>query len=296
MLIHNHASHSILKILNQARYENCRQVVLTNHSLEGFLDNDSTEWKRQYFRNAVQLNFLKELAQDEENQLSFIVLKGMSLINYEVYSSLGDRLTGDIDLLVSDLNSFSEVLIKKGFSLVKNHQWKGNDFKRNFSQYLNGIEVVVELHTRLFYHSTFNEYRTFKTKEGFYVLAVEDLLVHLVGHLAFQHTFLKIHWLLDIYLLQETRQLEIDNKRVQFLLEKLKLKRSWYMTQRFVDVFFKERKFSNVFEIYFYDVNFLIFPEKNKFKYFVIKHLTKDSLLTSLNYTIHWFFQKGWLK
>ncbi len=296
MLAHENARNVLLKTLNSKKYAHLKQEVLTQHSLVGLIDKNSKDWKNQYYRNTVQMEFLKELSQDKKLISTFVVLKGMSFSEYDIYESLGDRFTADIDLLVQDLDAFSRLLASREFALVNNHKWKGNDFKRVYSRMLNGIEVVVELHTRLFYHTKFNQYNIVISRNGFGVLALEDLLVHLVGHLAFQHTFLKIHWLMDIYFILEIKKDNLDMERVWYLLKKLELNKSWCMTMRFVDVFFREKPSANILERFIYDVDFLLFPEKHRFKYYLIKHLTKDNALTSFSYNYHWLLEKGWKK
>jgi hypothetical protein len=296
MLAQEKARERILHLINSKKYAVDKAEILINHSLSGFITPESKEWKLQYYRYTVQEDFLKSLASDKDLAKNFIVLKGMSFGEYNIYENLGERLIADIDLLVTDLEAFSLVLVSQNFTLVKNHVWKGNDYKRVFSKIMNGIEVVVELHTRLFYHSEFLDFKTNTSMSGFQVLQIEDLLVHLTGHLAFQHTFLKLHWLLDIHLLQENCSKDINTDRVTFLVKELKLERSWKMTQAFIAVFFKEERPKNKFEQLIYDNNFLLFPERNKLKYYLIKHLTKDSSLTSFSYDLNWFLQKGWKK
>lgn len=273
-----------------------REEVLVNHSLKGFLNPESIEWKKQYYRNSVQENVLKELSLDKNLRGRFVVLKGMCFGEYGIYESWGDRLTSDIDLLVDDLDGFSQNLIEMNFTLVRNHKWKGNSFKIVFSKEFSGIEIILELHSRLFYHVTGIDLNVRKTGSGFSVLEIEDLLMHLVGHLGFQHTFLKIHWLLDIYLIIEKYRGKINWDRFFFLIEKYQLKNSWYYTEKFLDLVFENKKPKYYLDMFVVHPKFLLFPEKHFFRYYVLKHLLKDSPMTSMGYTWWWVWQKGWRK
>lgn len=296
MLLHEKAKSKLVDFINKNIEESQREEVLTNHSLKGFLHPDNVEWKKQYYRNTVQENVLKELIVDSNIKDNFIVLKGMCFGDYEVYGSWGDRLTSDIDILVDNIDNFSKYLLEKGFTLVKNHKWKGNNFKNVFSKDCSGIEVILELHSRLFYHTSGISLAVKKSNAGFLILEIEDLLMHLVGHLGFQHTFLKIHWLLDIYLILEKYRDKINWDRFFLLIEKYQLKRSWHYTEKFLNLVFENKKPSSYLEAFVVHPKFLLFPEKHFFRYYMLKHLLKDTSRGSLSYTWWWLWQMGWRK
>lgn len=283
---------SIVSLLNQRlsekRFLEKRETILHQHSLSGFVDPTTLAFKQQFYRTSLQLEILKDLSSRFSPE-KFIVLKGMSFPAYEIYQTMGDRFTADIDLLVEDLTECSRVLDEMNFSMINNHQWKGNDFKRVFSKMAGGIEIVIELHTRLFYHSQFTAFKTLSSAYHFRVLAPEELYVHLVGHLAFQHTFLKLHWLIDIILLKQ--KVLLNRERVDFLLRELQLQRSEKLVDEFSHLLLGERA-----ESFLINLDFLFEPDQHKLQYYLIKQLTKDSWLTSMDYNLHWFLQRGWKK
>lgn len=293
---HDLAKNEIQKLLRSSLGKNEYEECLTNHSLRGYLYPDSIDWKKQYFRNTVQLQMISTLADDILLQDKFIVLKGMSFGEYEIYQNWGERHTSDIDLLVEDIVFFSNRLRQLGFHLVENHKWKGNDFKGVFCKYEAGIEVIIELHSRLFFHTNGTALKFKKINSNFYVFEIEDLLLHLVGHLGFQHTFLKIHWLLDIFLLLEKYQSTINWERFFYLLDKFQLKRSWHYTVMFLDLVFKNNKPKGFYDRFLVDTKLLLFPEKQFLRYYLLKNSLKDSFYISLKYNLLWLWQRGWRK
>lgn len=271
-------------------------LVLLNHSLLGLLDQSSPEWRQQYYRNSVQQQLITELAKDTHLKNKFVVLKGMSFSDYGIYQNLGERLTSDIDLLVDDLNIFSNALEKIHFKLVSNHKWRGNDYKKIYAKMISGVEVIVELHTRIFYHVKTDSLKIQPSLHGYNILKIEDLLLHLVGHLGFQHTFLKLHWLLDIQLLLNQYGETLDWKRFEALLEDYQLKNSWKFTCLFLNLVFHDIKPQSFLLNYLVSSKFILFPEKEKFRYYILKNLLKDKFSTSYTYTFWWVLEKGWKK
>lgn len=271
-------------------------LVILNHSLKGLFDQNSDEWRKQYYRNTLQELFLKELVEVHQWQDQFVVLKGMSFADYQLYQNLGQRLTSDIDLWVEDLADFSQKIESLGFEIVANHKWKGNDYKIILSKFISGIEIVVELHSRVFYHVKNDQFKTKYSSLGFKVFELEDLLLHLVGHLAFQHTFLKLHWLLDIELFLNRYSDVIDWNRFRILLVDYQLESSWKFTCLFLDMVFHDKKPQPWIYKFLVAPQFILFPESNKVRYYLLKHLLKDQFQTSFRYNFWWILQQGWKK
>lgn len=271
-------------------------LVLLNHSLFGLFDNSSPEWRQQYYRNSVQQQLITDLARDSKFINKFVVLKGMSFSDYGIYQNLGERLTSDIDLLVDDLSYFSSALEEMHFKLVSNHKWRGNDYKKIYAKMISGVEVIVELHTRIFYHVKSDSLKTQQSLHGYNILKIEDLLLHLVGHLGFQHTFLKLHWLLDIQLLLNQYGETLDWKRFEALLEEYQLINSWKYTCHFLNLVFHDFKPQFFLLNYLISSKFILFPEKEKFRYYILKNFLKDRFSTSFTYNFWWVLEKGWKK
>lgn len=273
-----------------------REQFYIDQSLVGIIHPDSIEWKIQYSRNIIHFKFLQEFLNKYNLNESVIVLKGVALLDLDLYENLGQRLTGDIDLLVADFNLVEHALMAENFKLIESNSWKGNDFKKVYQKNISGIDVAVELHSRLFYHVEFDQYEYKYSLNGLKILSNEWMLAHLVGHLAFQHTFIKIHWLLEVKLFIEKFGQEINWEKFYILINKFQFKRSWFLTDLFINLIFKKIKSKNIFFRLVCNINFILFPEKSKFKYYLIKFLTKDSLLTNLDYSWNWVISRGWVK
>jgi len=295
---------------------------LNSHGLAGqaykFLDKYLstfvlTELKKKYHQQWA-LNCLLEQELEEiqkrclEKKIKLVVLKGMALIN-NLYSDPGLRAISDIDLLVEkkDWDYFKEILIQLGHQDVSCTRWEYNDYKINTSRFVDDIEVVVEGHLHLFKNDNWPMWnKTHLGKGDLLGLSLEDNLVHLMGHLAYQHTFLKLTWLLDIfyYLERYENQLnwELINKKIKHLNHKSSSWASLWCMEKYFGLHFLQKinsanqigllkKFLITMSL---SKKLLWYPEKNRFKYYLLKHLLKDSLLESLRYDYYWFIRKAW--
>lgn len=267
-----------------------------DQSLLGFLDHENHAWKNQLFRNNVHFVFLLDFLNRYHLRDNVTVLKGVALLDMDIYENLGQRLTGDIDLLVKDFTEIEEALNKEKFKLIESKTWKGNDFKKVYQKTISGIEVAIELHSRLFYHVSFDEYEFTYSINGLKILSREWMLMHLVGHLAFQHTFLKIHWLIEVHTYLKKYKADIDWKKFFFLIDKFQFKNSWKLTEIFIALTFHGKIPDNLLKRQLFNIKFILFPEKQKFRYYVIKFLTKDNPMTFVSYAFHWTFSCGWKK
>jgi hypothetical protein len=142
----------------------------------------------------------------------------------------------------------------------------------------------------------FNDYSFCHSSNGFKILSREWMLLHLVGHLAFQHTFIKIHWLLEVKLYIAKYKNEIDWIKFNLLLKKFQFLNSWILTKHFIDLVFNNKRSKNLFLNYLCNLDFILFPEKHKVRYYLIKYLTKDSSKTFIGYAWHWLIASGWKK
>lgn len=273
-----------------------KSKCLIDNSLEGIFFPNSNAWKVQYYRNEVHRKVLLELVKKYDLVEDVIVLKGVALLELELYENIGQRLTGDIDLLIFNFEKIEKVLINEGYKLIESKTWKGNDYKKVFQKNIFGIDVAIELHQRLFFHCHKSDYQFSYTSSGLKILSHEWMLVHLVGHLAFQHTFLKLHWLLEIHLYIEKYNKELNWDYFFDLLHAFELKNSWKLTSLFIRLIFKKEMPSNFFFKMICTKNFILFPEDSKFRYYIIKFLTKDRIRTYLDYSFYWLINAGWKK
>jgi hypothetical protein len=233
----------------------------------------------------------------EKKNVTACVLKGIHLLE-DLYSDLGSRFMSDIDLLIplDKVDLFHSILIDNGYKLNPDYKFYGNNFKSDWSKLVGEVEVNIELHTNLFYHTQYNENWNFVNSKikNFKKLLHEDCIIHLCGHLAFQHTFQKLHWLFDIHFYVEKFGDQIDWKLLKIKSEKLKLSRSVNMCLWLNLKYFKSTKYNLSLKKEWWQLiltkDFLLNPEKNKIQYFIIKHATKDRLLDAFYYDLTWFW------
>ena len=121
-----------------------------------------------------------------------------------------------------------------------------------------------------------------------------DFLVHIMGHLSYQHTFIKINWLIDIEHFYTKYQAEIDINRVFSLIEALKHQYSYQAVVKALSLYkielprMKESKLRKSLLHLVLDKSFLLRPASHKASYFLLKHITKASWLESIKYDIKW--------
>ncbi len=266
-----------------------------NHGLWGLKDLNHDESKLQFLKNQIYFNLMQKISNTFGERV--IALKGMSLLG-EIYADFGMRSLGDLDILVRDRKTFDDLilfLLNDKFSIVNTDDWEANNFKKVFSKYISGIEIVIELHEKLFFNSLEPTFIFRQNFSRFWVLEDSFNVYHLVHHLSYQHTFIKLSWLYDLYLIYKR------NPQVFFQVKKLseefKLTNSYDFAIKALEVYFQ----LNMSEYYIDSKNvklklltrdFLIRPERHLFRYYAIKHFTKDSFLESLRYDILWFKMK----
>jgi hypothetical protein len=277
------------------------QDVLAQNKLLGLYP----EIDKRFFMSNWLLN---QAYQDElkswklPNDLDGVLLKGAHLIsNY--YPHIGQRFMGDIDILIENrqLEGWKYFLSTQGYREITPATWAANEFKNIFLKKSGSLELVIEIHTRLFYQETkYNKWDQHieSPYPGLYFLNPNYLFIHLCGHLAYQHTFLSLHWLYDIFLISQSESFNISMIKskakeahvlrscqiIAYILEKyLKLKtmielKPIFPIRLLIDILISE--------------NFLKSPRSYPIRYLLIKHFTKDYFYHSLKYDIGWFLKK----
>lgn len=304
------------------------QNQLSGWVYQRFLDNGAVpqeiklyfyqKWKQQWLKSLVQEEALREIdaafaaaasknVQKVESKapLKATLLKGSALIG-DLYSHLGQRARCDLDLLVneSDWARVCEVLVGLNYEHQAEELWEANQFKalyvKRASSNSSNETIVIELHSRLFYQhdnsdlwsrQPHREYRNLSR------LGNEEQLVHLLGHLGYQHTFLMLHWFLDIDLFLRKYGSEIDVAKVRTILKALRQKRSARIIFWVLKKYFKTplpeglNEGSRILEVclaVILDENFLWSSSPPRWKYFLLKHLAKDRLRDALIYDWNW--------
>jgi len=255
-------------------------------------------WSEQRQRNllyGIELTKIGEALTQTGSRAA--VLKGMALLG-DLYKDGGARSLADIDLLVrgDERTKVLGVLTGLGFAPLKTKRWSANAFKVDLSKMLHGTELVVELHTDLFENAGACEWRREATaRPGIDRLRNEEMLVHLMGHLGHQHSFLKLSWLVDIDLLIRAKAPQIDWDRVASMVEALGHRRSasavlWAARTYLgtpTDHPVGERLIQPGWERWLTS-RFLWHPRKNLLRYYGVKHRLKDSLREALWYDLRW--------
>ena len=270
-----------------------QQELLERHKLGGiFTEIYPSAYQKYWIINTNHLNVLKKEILPLE--LKACLLKGMHLVS-SFYDDIGKRFMGDIDLLINndDLEKWENSLISIGFEEVKEERWKANDFKKVFIRTKNGMDVAIEIHTRLFFQEEKSlqwDMNPFLGK-NISCLNREDLFIHLSGHLAYQHTFHSLNWLYDIALVVNKHRTEFNWEKVFKRARQARVYRSCRIVLCVLNTHFQINSVSfSIFEKLFVKLlvtsNFLKAPYQHKYRYLFIKTLIKDSLWQALKYNI----------
>lgn len=273
-----------------------------SHSIK-YQEQYQEQYKKQWIHNHILLEEIQAIDQRAQvNNTTATLLKGSHLL-LDLYSDPGSRFMSDIDFLISknDILTWEKIMRDLGFMPNEQKSFYGNNYKSEWCKTIGEIEVNIELHTKLFFHHDFEDWTLIATPYGHLTkLSNEDLYLHLCGHLAFQHNFLKLNWLFDIYLFHQKFAGDMDwdylskkahdyglFRSVQMCLWILKSYFNLKLDQKILDLF--DLNISHWWQK-FLTIEFLIQPYAKKFNYLIIKHATKDRLILALRYDLTWFF------
>lgn len=284
---------------------------LTDHRLEGYIykffgpalpadlkENLSVQWQSQWLKNHLYLKELEELRKIcKAGGLHFTVLKGAAMLP-ALYPDLGSRQMSDLDLLVSspETIAFQNMLLENYYHQVKSTAWKANNFKFTYTKKIQAFDLVVELHNKLFLTESLDNLWE-STGQDLKVLTPTDHLIHLIGHFSYQHTFLKLFWLMDIDRWIRRFEKDINWARLVNISEKLRMKKAvnatLWITHQFLGTPVPKgllRPLSPVQKIFLTE-NFL-WKTKFNLSYYLLKFDLKDSLKDTIEYSALWLIQK----
>lgn len=272
------------------------------HRIEGRLKE---EWIKNWLRHQQFLLSLEEIRRALPDAIELSLLKGMALVP-DLYHHPGERFMSDIDLLIrpQDLEGIEPVLISLGYQKRNENNWKANHHKQHFTRLAHGIEVTLEFHTQVFAAEPAGHRWRFEKSPvmGYGRLALEDHLVFLSGHIGYQHTFARLMWLLDIHLLIDRHLQAIDWDWVFLRAKNLEMLDSLCLTLTALSQCYQtpigkipfqtgiSKKIKSHMAQAILQPEFLLHPQS--WKYFTIKHLTKDRWLDAFRYDYHWSKQK----
>lgn len=229
----------------------------------------------------------------EISGISLVALKGISFFG-RIYNSSERSLT-DIDVLVQpdDYTTLKNILLVRGYTERQEEKWGANNFKFIFFKIHLGLEIVFEVHTQLLADSKRDHWHFIKHK-NFRILSPQDEILYLAYHYAHQHTLLKPKWLHDIYLLAITSH-GLWNKALwtrakdkgifsALLFTTHALNKKYYLKLSY------PYSFKNRIAKPLLNLEFIENPDKFAYKYYVTKHIVKDSLIQALLYDVGWLY------
>lgn len=284
--------------------------LMVQHHLEGlysfyFPDQTTSDflnrYKQQWIHNETLLAEVEHLGKlAEKKALNAVVLKGIDLL-LNLYEDNGLRFMSDIDLLVEekDLDDWEIILREESFTPVAVSDFGGKIHKKDWRKMAGEIEINLEIHTRLFYNLENDLWETGPSPvQGLSQLKREDLFVHLAGHLAFQHTFSRLNWTLDLFYFYQKWSDKIDWQVVRQKAREKRLMRSVQMTLWILQTHFSLPVGTEVKRLFALDkkswwknwlsFHFLLYPQKNLFHFLIVKHATKDTFTEALRYDCYW--------
>lgn len=281
-------------------------------SINEVQNNLKQHFHNQWLRNTYFIEELQEWGPKIlQLKVTATLLKGLALLT-ELYPHIASRSIADMDLLVdsASLTPMISFLQTQGYVMLSHGHWKGDSFKYTMAKMKSGVQLIIELHLKLFYfEKTAVNWRYAPSQyPGFSTLEREDCLVHLSGHLGFQHTFIKLKWLLEIDRFICKYNLKIDWDRVFFISKSLGHIHSsqavFFSAMKFFDspvpveflnALEKEGINNRIWEGLLTE-DFLWGPQRKRFRYFLVKHLLKDNLSKAIQYDALWlahFFKRN---
>lgn len=302
MRISTNLSAFLLKQGDAARFD-----LINHHSLWGFTykywsklfpqmkDHAKEIYLKQWLQNQTYQKVLKDLIpQILKIDESLLVLKGMNHLDDLYQDDIAVRFMSDIDLLVAPgkLEQIINLLIFEGFKANENEKWFGDQHKIELHQKIDGVDITIELHTKLLYHLDHFEYEKIKKPDGSWQLEVEERLVFLCAHYAFQHTMLKLYWFVDIALLIE-KYPNLNWDRCKSIAKKWQVYNSFCYTIGAINESWGiiAPPIKGTFQLFI--SNDLIWnTDQRAFKYLLAKNLFKDSFKTHFKYAYLWLIRK----
>lgn len=289
--------------------------LIVEHKLEGYfypyrhqlISNEAIEHiEFIYKRNSLQNILLKDCFNEINDscqklyRFSPTPIKGIDLITWLL--SPGQRPMTDIDLLIEphQLPQFSDVMHRLEFTLRKDTKWFANQHKWTFENTSSSLEMTVEVHTQLIPGKTIHDNRKMiDPKNNRNSLTPEFQVVYLSYHLAHQHTFLKLFWLMDLVKLTQKHP-ETWSSLVFETAQNLNCLQSVMAVAYILNQYFNAQiqipnckiKAKNILTW-----NFLVHPHQQKWRYYTLKHLIKDRFTESLQYDLGWLnhqFKSVW--
>ena len=299
----------MVPIASQLSIQNKHIELFNEHHIEGLFykkfnyAEGLSQYKKQWIHNQTILQVLDDLnTMLLTTKTKATLLKGSHLL-LDLYTDIGSRFLSDIDLLISplEIDIWEKILTEYGCTPILEKKFHANIFKAEWCKKVGEIEINIEIHTKLFFHLKSEKWELLPTPfSNLTKLRDEDLLLHLCGHLAFQHTFLKLYWLFDIYFFYQLKHSTIDWDYLKLKSKSHHLYRSIQMCLWILDQYFAIKMEVGVIELFelnkkfwwkkLLTINFLMYPHHYRFQYLLLKHATKNHLSQAFLYDLSWFY------
>jgi hypothetical protein len=167
--------------------------------------------------------------------------------------------------------------------------WLGNAHKREFYLETSLGNIPFEFHSKLFWHKEDPGELNYYGYQDSYGLGLEEMLVFLIGHYAFQHTCQKLYWLFDIYLFIDRFDAEINYKKFSFLVDHFNFLRSVSIVKSLVKTAF-DFDWSSISEESRFPMreSYLLEDSQRHWYYLLLKLYLKGGVVNNLKYNMAW--------
>lgn len=293
ILTHSNQNIGNKQLVRSADIEQSKDL-LSEHGVWGLIDlkTDSVYNKKRenslsniFFNSQFEL-FCELLTSNDFK--SVVPIKGMSLLN-RIYSEWDQRKMSDIDVYMPTTRKgdLHKLLINNGYIAFDDQKWKANEHKATYVKKHSFVDITIEIHFKLYYHTNYQPILETQLKKTY--LSKEDELLYLCYHLAEQHNFIKLFWLKDIALYVDKFHTQINWDKFHDLAKKINISRSSETCLFLCHKYLKSKasfKRKNIFINQLIDWEYLCYPRKSEFKYFLLKNYLKGR--RSLPYLINW--------
>ena len=259
-----------------------------------------------YRKDFIVCNLNRELLIAEAKRLEaqfpnqLVRIKGAALDSL-IYSKPGQRVFYDIDLLVEKktFDSVSQYLVADGFKKHLQSEWSGTLNRTNYTKhYSQNCEINFDLHQRLFWgvDASVDWEIEYDSQGQFRRLAHADHFFYLVVNWIYQDTFVGLYKLLDLILFWRTFSDQFSLERLVKLIKIHNLDRTFNLALQLMQKWGKvdTQKLSSQLDhtsnwiVDTLSEDFLVQPQSQRAKYFLLKHLTKPNIIKALRYDLGW--------
>lgn len=246
-----------------------------SHGLLGLVD---AQYRSQIAHVSLYYRELLALLQAHFPNHSIIVLKGLSLTD-RLYNQEPMRPLHDCDLLITSADQRREVMD----FLIHHRQFRLlppdplSQYKHVLCLDEGPIDLVVEIHEKIFSHLAQSPLDD-----------PEDELLFLIYHCVTQHTFLRLIWLVDIYLYFKQVPLRMDV--LWGKAQELGLERSLGFCLQALNLVFSTQYKSGWLARVLITKSFLLEPKSSFYHYHAIKWLSKPNLFKAIWYYPKWLW------